>query len=239
MARGDVEQAGTHGESRSELVVNGLLRILELAEARGEPRLPKERDLAEQLGIGRTALREGLSKLESLQMIAPRQGSGLYIVPTTRRSPEALVLAENSAPLSAKSIGEAMAVRALLEIETAKLAALNHERNHLNRMALEIERLERCGGKGVEAAEADQEFHRALSIASGNNTLAQFVDLFLRLSWRRRLKYFESSERGLESVADHKAILDAIASGVPERACAEVQQHLNQAERFWATTKQE
>lgn len=223
--------------SKSEHVLDALLRMVALADARGETRLPKERDLAEQLGVGRPALREGLSKLESLHMLAPRQGSGLHIVPANRRSPEVLVLSENSAPLSARSIGEAMAVRALLETETARLAALHHERMHIDRMELEIERLEVCGGQGHLAALADQEFHRAISTASGNGTLAQFVDLFLRLSWRRRLKYFDDPERGRESIAEHKLVLDAIRSGDPDKARLAIQQHLGSAELFWRTTE--
>lgn len=223
--------------SRSDQVLEALVRMIGLADARSETKLPKERDLAEQLGIGRPMVRESLSKLETLNIVTRRQGSGLYIVPPEKRSAEALVLAEQVTPLSARSIAEAMAVRALLETETARLAALNHEQIHLDRMEIEIDRLRESGAQGRLAAEADEAFHRALASASGNATLAQVLDLFLRLSWRRRLAYFEKTERGEQSISDHKRILDAVRSGDPDAARAALRSHLVSAERFWESTE--
>lgn len=234
--------AGAPGDkkaNRSGSVQDALVRMIALADAREETRLPRERELAEQLGIGRPLIREELSKLESLHMVTRKQGSGLYIVPPARRSPEALVLAENVMPLSARSIAEAMAVRALLETETARLAALNHQQIHLDRMAIEIEELERCGSQGDAAAQADEAFHRTLAAASGNVTLSQVLELFLRLSWRRRQKYFEQAERGQASIVEHKEVLEAVRSGDPERASDAIRRHMGSAERFWATEPKE
>ncbi|MGD9946550.1 MAG: FadR/GntR family transcriptional regulator [Burkholderiaceae bacterium] len=220
--------------SKSERVLDALLRLIARADAAGETRLPNERELAEQIGTGRPAIREGLSKLESLQMLMPRQGSGLYIVPPHRRSPEALVLTEHATPLPESAVNEAMAVRALLETEVVRLATLHRERECLHRMEVEIERLEANIGLGHDAALADQEFHRAMAAASGNGTLARFVDLFLRMSWRRRLQYFANAQRSRRSVDEHRLLLAAIRSGDSERARAAIEIHLGSAERFWA-----
>ncbi|WP_084652240.1 FadR/GntR family transcriptional regulator [Ottowia thiooxydans] len=221
--------------SRPGSVQDALVRMIALADAREETKLPKERELAEQLGIGRPLVREELSKLESLHIVTRRQGSGLYIVPPARRSPEALVLTENVTPLSASSIADAMAVRALLETETARLAAHNHQQIHLDRMAIEIEELERCGSQGDDAARADEAFHRTLAAASGNGMLSQMLELFLRLSWRRRKKYFEQAERGRESIIEHKEILAAVQLGDPDQAASAIRKHMGSAERFWET----
>lgn len=101
----------------------------------------------------------------------------------------------------------------------------------------EIDRLIESGAQGRRAAQADEAFHRALAAASGNNTLAQVLDLFLRLSWRRRMGYFEKTERGQKSIADHIEILNAVRSGDPDQARAAIRTHLDSAERFWESTE--
>ncbi|MGB9226566.1 FadR/GntR family transcriptional regulator, partial [Mycobacterium sp.] len=47
--------------------------------------LPPERDLAEQLGVNRTSLRQGLARLQQMGLVEARQGSGTVV-----RDPEGL-----------------------------------------------------------------------------------------------------------------------------------------------------
>ena len=58
-------------------------RSLERAIANGEPpigeKLPTERELAENLGVNRSTVREAVGKLESLELVEIRHGSGVFV----------------------------------------------------------------------------------------------------------------------------------------------------------------
>ena len=74
--------------SRADEITQELVRMIQLADARRIAKLPTEMELAAQLGISRPVIRESLSRLESLNMVTRRQGSGLYIVAPEKRSPK-------------------------------------------------------------------------------------------------------------------------------------------------------
>ncbi|CFO08337.1 GntR family transcriptional regulator [Bordetella pertussis] len=59
------------------------------------------------------------------------------------------------------------------------------------------------------------------------------LDLFLRLSWRRRVEYFSQPKLGKQSIIEHQEILNAVASGDTDAVSTAIRTHLNSAERFW------
>jgi DNA-binding FadR family transcriptional regulator len=70
-------QAGTGRRVLSDAVAEWIeARILDGSFKAGE-RLPPERDLAEQLGVNRSSVREALKKLEQLRLVEIQQGSGI------------------------------------------------------------------------------------------------------------------------------------------------------------------
>src|SRR5437870_4196356 len=64
----------------AEQVVDGIRRE---ALMPGD-RLPTEQELARQLGVGRTSVREGLQKLQTLGIVEVRKGRGAFVADQTR-----------------------------------------------------------------------------------------------------------------------------------------------------------
>jgi DNA-binding FadR family transcriptional regulator len=65
----------------SSLALDRLRLLLDEAAPGGDHRLPPERDLAEQLGVGRRALRRALEVLEAEGRIWRHQGKGTFAGP--------------------------------------------------------------------------------------------------------------------------------------------------------------
>ncbi|MCX7620623.1 MAG: GntR family transcriptional regulator [Acidimicrobiales bacterium] len=84
--------------------------------------LPAERDLAEQLGVNRTSLRQALSRLEQLGLVESQQGRGTIVLDPTQ-NPDPTVLSGLVSHLGPELLAEIMEVREGVAGIVGKLAA--------------------------------------------------------------------------------------------------------------------
>jgi GntR family transcriptional repressor for pyruvate dehydrogenase complex len=191
-------------------------------ELRPGDRLPKEADLAADLGLSRSSLREAVRALSLVNVLDVRRGDGTYV---TSLRPSLLLeaLAFIVEFQRDDDALEFLQVRRILEPAAAAMAA---ERITEAQCAGLWQLLGRFGGDpGVDVLlENDLEFHRQIAAASGNPVLCS---LLAALSWppeRTRLRRCVNQESAAaRMVSEHRAILDALSSHDPEVA------------RSWAT----
>lgn len=204
------------------------LRTL-ITERRLQPgdRLPAERALALQLGVSRTALREAIAQLSSQGRLRARVGGGTYVQAPPR--PE-LGLGEPLAtylPLfqaDPEYRYDVLEIRHALEGASAWHAALRATDEDRARVAAAFERMLAAHGRADPAGEAraDADFHLAIAEASHNLVLLQvmrglFELLHTNISQSREKLYL--SPRTFEPLSEqHRAMMDAILAGDPERA---------------------
>ena len=67
-------------------VVNTIKHMLRRGELKIGDRLPKEEDLAKEIGVGRSSLREGIKILAAYGIVESRQGNGTFIVDYTAKN---------------------------------------------------------------------------------------------------------------------------------------------------------
>jgi len=164
-----------------------------------------EEQIATELQISRTPVREALAILQHEQLIAPRGGRGLYVRELTREEVVAMFVAN-------EAVEPFLVRQAALQATEPQLAAI--------RDAIEIGRQAAPRGDIVSSLRSGRDFHRAVGVASGNEPLTQFVanneertDLYL-LSYGlvMNVEGMEASNR------EHLAIYTAIAERDPEAA---------------------
>jgi len=178
--------------------------------------LPAERDLAEQLGVSRTSVREALIALEVGGKVSIRVGHGVQILQATPR----IDRVGASAEVSEGDIGpiQMMEARRLIEPRSAELAAINRDAANLERIARALE--EQARAKSVQSAEYrewDRTFHIEIAKAGGNAA----ITLLIGTLWDyRRKPMFEKIEELLmgpdrlyKTPAEHRRIFEAIAAG--------------------------
>ncbi|WP_129672001.1 FadR/GntR family transcriptional regulator [Candidatus Chloroploca sp. Khr17] len=181
-------------------------------------RLPTEVQLMEELGVGRSTVREAVRVLAHSGVLDVRQGDGTYV----RAHPSAgEPLAQRLARAHAPDVHE---VRRALEVEIARLAALR-------RTETDIENLRRLGQQrrtalasndGEAALDADIALHCALADATHNPVLADLYRAFAT-TLRGALAALWSERWPDEAVADqHDALIDAVIAGNPHEAAATV-----------------
>lgn len=215
----DSEPAANSGYALERLRV-----LLSSVASGGELRLPPERELAVQLGVGRRALRRALEVLESEGLIWRRQGKGTF-GGTERVSSTLRVnsLAEFTNPL------EVIDVRIEIEPALARLAATKAT------PAL-IQQLEKLAGKAKESTDADSwelwdsAFHRKIAETAGNQLFILFMGMIDQIrqneAWRHFRERARSPGRTTLSIEQHDAVIDAIRRFHPAAAEAAMRQHL-------------
>lgn len=171
-----------------ELILSGELTA-------GE-KLPSERDLALRLNISRPVLHEALVELSArgLVSILPRRG---VIINDYRKTGSCAILSSlltyHNGQLDPKFIDSLFAMRLLVEVETATLAARNATTEQVNELQemTEVKR-EFTGGEIQALTNLDFDFHLLIAIASGNlvyplilnsfkNVYTHFTGEFFRL----------------------------------------------------------
>jgi GntR family transcriptional regulator, transcriptional repressor for pyruvate dehydrogenase complex len=190
-------------------------KLLELIRERGfKPgdKLPSERDLAGLFGMSRSAVREALIRLDTLRIVESRPKSGVYLQPYgAERSIEAMVLfAETNTPLSAAEVAQSVELRSVLESEAMRLACLRRTQSDLDDLQQILRDSAAAIARGETLAELDPQFHKAIVAATKNDVLLRFINVFYRMSRRRREIYFNEPLQSKRSHAQHLRLYGAI-----------------------------
>lgn len=198
-------------------------KITEMIDAGKFPpgsRLPAERELAEQFGVSRVAIREAEIALQALGRISIKTGSGAYVLDSQMNHHQVLP------DVSAFELTEA---RALFESEAAALAAARVTDDTLAELDRLVEIMSQTSGKDEAGEDADHEFHRTIANASGNAAITHVIETM----WKLRDEV-ESVKAVYESVCsedvgarahEHADILEALRARDPAAARTAMRDH--------------
>ena len=194
-------------------------------------RLPKESELAAELGLSRNSLREAVRALSQLRVLEVRQGDGTYV-----SSLEPDLLLESTGFISHLLLGdteiELYEVRRILEAAVAALAAGRIDVQEKVELAQILERMGEA--KNVEElVEADVAFHAVVARAAGNAVLASLLASLATRTMRARLWHGREADGALEETRnEHRRIYEAIMAGDPDLARAAAAAHIASSERW-------
>ena len=189
-------------------------------------RLPREADLAAQLGLSRNSLREAVRALSLARVLEVRQGDGTYV---SSLEPGELLEPTFSAThlFQGRTVLELFQVRRMLEPEAAALAALRADDDVLQDLRRELERMVAAGDRADELVEADAAFHDVIARAPGNGVLRALLGSLSTSTMRARLWHGTVDRNALDVArAEHARIYDAIVAGDVDLARAATLVHI-------------
>ncbi|MBO1901398.1 FadR family transcriptional regulator [Leucobacter weissii] len=173
-------------------------------------RIPIEPELAEQIGVGRSTVREAVRSLASIGMLETLPGRGTFV---RSAAPTSTLLNQF---LNDFTLEEILSYRRALEIEAAQQASIHRSEEDLAALEQAIRDEQGCTRcpvllSGAEATAFDSRFHRLLFDSAKNRLLAALYagtnDQLRSPAHRGRLANVASAK---EVELDHKRILDAI-----------------------------
>ena len=198
-------------------------------ELRPGQRLPPEPNLAAQLGVSRSSLREAVRALALIQVLDVRHGDGTYV---TSLEPGMLV---ESTGFIAELLGggrevELFQVRRILEPAAAELAVgriRDDAVGDLHQLVLQME----AATSVSELTQVDIEFHRTLTRAAGNPFLTALVDKLQSETIRARQWNLMTGEGVAEATKiEHRAIYEAVRARDADLTRALVTTHIARGE---------
>jgi len=210
-----------------EQIVRQIEESIQKGALKEGSQLPAERDLAQQFGVSRTAVREAIKALQEKGLVDALPGRGTFVTNGTsnsmRRSLDRIIK-------SGETDGWAylMEVREILEPEIAALAAVRAGDQEIATMREVSSVMDQAGLDPDAFIEADLDFHLALAEAAGNPIVLSLIDSIVGLLREQRLRIFHvhgGAERGQQH---HKRILDAMERRDPQAARAAMKAHLLQ-----------
>jgi len=180
-------------------------------------RLPPERLLAEQFDVSRPTIREAIIALEVRGRVEVKTSSGVYVI----EKPQDVT---NQLPVSAFELTQA---RALVEGEAAALAVSSITEKELNNLYDVLVAME----QGIDAENADREFHRIISAATRNNAILFAVQNFWYLrEHKQNIKDAYSNvchSNSNKRLDEHRNIYNALKNRDPEAARMAMHEHFN------------
>lgn len=204
-----------------------------IVEGRFQPgtRLPKEEDLAAELGVSRNSLREAVRALTAMKILVVRQGDGSYV-----SSLEPGLLMETLAFASDVSQGmtalQLLQTRRLLEPQVTALAAHVITDEQVERLREILDRSEQAQNT-EEFVALDAEFHRQIVALVDNPVLSVLTQVLSTPTQRVRILRGDRVGRAIETVyAEHRAILEALAARDVVLAAAAATVHVAAVEHW-------
>ena len=170
-----------------------------------------ESELAERFGVSRTPIREALQRLET-QSLLSRDGRSLIV-----------------SSLSHTQLAELYVVRAELEGLAARLAARHATEEEINVLRAMVQEDQALLDDPQALSRANRRFHKQVHLASHNRFLVQQLDLVHRSMALLATSSLAVEGRSETALAEHAAIVDAIARHDGESADEALRAHISVA----------
>ncbi|MFZ7089485.1 GntR family transcriptional regulator [Primorskyibacter sp. 2E233] len=170
-----------------------------------------ESELADRFGVSRTPIREALQRLETQSLLA-RDGRSLIV-----------------ASLDHNQMAELYAVRSELEGLAARLAARHATEEEVQVLAEMVDEDRALLNDPAALSRANRRFHKMIHLASHNRFLVQQLDLVHRSMALMATTSLAADGRGEIALAEHSAIVEAIAKRDEEAAYRALKDHISVA----------
>jgi len=210
MSKYDVKQEVTDKYSLRGRVFNKLREDI-LAGRYAEHEELKEMAIGEEMGVSRTPVREAFRQLELEGLIQIIPNKGAYVTGITQ-----------------KDVKDIYMMRSLLEGLCARWATEHITKEQMSEMEENVYLAEFHARKGNldQLAELDNRFHEIMYEASDSKLLERHLKDLHQYVLRVRKKTLAKRDRGLQSNAEHKGIMEAIKSGDGELAETLANRHM-------------
>lgn len=221
----------------SDSVRERLLRSITSGAIGPGDSLPSERELMVTYGVGRPAIREAMQSMQNSGLIEVRHGGRARVAHAT----VGIAFDQMHATMrhvlthSAPTLEHLKEVRLATETHLVRQAAQLRDEDDI----IELRRILKAQDAARGDAEAfrilDGAFHEAIARSAGNpvfTTLSQAV-----FTWLSEFHLTAVHQPGLETltITEHEGILNAIAARDPDRAREAMTDHLNRANKLYAT----
>ncbi len=199
--------------SRVDHVIQRIQEAILSGELPSGHRMPTEADLAEQLAVSRTPLREAVKVLEAVGVLEIRRGVGTFVRPDAQHALAQLTLFQDL--VKGATPQDLYEARFMFERTAAELAARNRSEEDLQRLRTANERLRVLAADPEatleETTDADVAFHFIVYEACGNALIAT-LGRYVTTMFKPWIQESLSRAGGTAAAGTHELVLQMIAA---------------------------
>jgi GntR family transcriptional repressor for pyruvate dehydrogenase complex len=187
-------------------------------------KLPSERSLSEKFGVSRSNIRDAIQKLEFYGLLKSIPQSGTFVANIGIIALNGMV--DDILRLEEPDFRSLVETRILLELKTARLAALRRTEEDLKQMKDALEAYSDKVLNGKDAVQEDLLFHLAIAKASGNSSLNALM-LMITPEIITNFEKHHVCDKGMarSGIKEHQDIYNAIKNKNPMEAKEKVKIH--------------
>lgn len=216
----NLNPSGRQGASLT--VVNSIQRAIQTGVIKAGDKLPNEAELAKELNVGRSSLREGMRILSAYGVVEIRQGEGTFVI---NRTAEQFFEFLGFMP-DGSTLLNFIEMRRV--IETGNIITIYNKLTPADFKKLQglIDRLQYSNGVNA-CIEADREFHQYLLTYTGNPLMSQIDKLIYKMRSELLLMIMCHKEAVDDARTAHQKILEALMAQDEARCIECVGEHMD------------
>lgn len=188
-------------------------------------KLPNELELAEELNVSRTTLREAIRILVAYGVLEIQRGKGTYVTDNALRQPEDLEQLSNI-KVNAKDLYE---IRLIFEPEVAYYAAIRGTDAEIKRILDYGRRIEDEIREGKDRTKDEHAFHKAIAQATHNEFMNKLMPILYQAISKGVVLSTQSDRAISDTVNDHKMIMEFLEQRNAEGARNAMKIHIMHA----------
>jgi GntR family transcriptional repressor for pyruvate dehydrogenase complex len=192
-------------------------------------KVPSERELTKELGVGRSTVREALNGLAMLGIVEIRHGQGVFVTgePAPINEPSAI-----TAALERGVTHEFIEARLIVEVEVARLAARRRTDEDLARLSAALEVQEsRLRGDIDALVDVAASFNVLLAAAAHNEVLGAMIQSFVSLMVERGPRIYSLEGFGEWDLKEHRGLFEAVRDRDADLAAERMRVHIEELAR--------
>ncbi|MFD1294401.1 FadR/GntR family transcriptional regulator [Lutibacter holmesii] len=205
-------------------IISKIRDLINLKNLEPGDKLPSERMLSDKFDVSRSNVREAIQRLEFYGLLKSIPQSGTFVANIGIIALNGMV--DDIISLEDPDFKSLVETRILLELKTARLAALRRTDEDLILIKKALEAYKEKVLNGEEAIEEDLLFHLAIAKASGNGTLNT---LMLMITPEIIINFEEhhvcDKKLAISGIHEHTQIFEAIRDQDSKRAKAMIKIH--------------
>jgi len=225
------EKIGSTQTLSAEIVEKISNEILSKNILPGE-KLPAEKQLCEDFGVGRTSIREALQTLSAQGLIMIQKGKGVFVSDISSDQVNKALMMFFTRQYDDDWALNIIKARQIIEPNCAYLAALNSTEFEIDDLAEILKQFDACDDTNYEKwGELDKQFHMKISELSGNPVIPLLMDPIFELMPMMRANVYKVIDKANSSASEyHAKIFGAINNHNPNLAHDIMMEHLKVAE---------
>ncbi|MDH8700980.1 GntR family transcriptional repressor for pyruvate dehydrogenase complex [Dysgonomonadaceae bacterium PH5-43] len=220
------ENKTNNSEDPVDLIIKQIKEQLSKGLLNPGDKLPSERKLADNFGIGRTHVRTAIKRLEFYGILKTFPQIGTFVAGLDVSDLETLI--QDALEIESYDLYSLAETRLILETNVVRLSCKRRTEKDLHKIEFHVNAYEKKINTGIPAIEEDLSFHRQIAEASKNTVLKSMMLIItpdLMTNYRKFWNVCDTPKRSIAAV-EHRLLLEYIRNKDEDAAVSMITQHL-------------